>query len=244
MLALGVAVGCRRLKSSRFTLTTAFLARTGWFAAACVLLAGYYRVLSVEVYLWYYAPIALYLMVVLLHVVADFAAAAVAERQNLTVVQAILVVPFLIAVVFATRQLVDPQLHSLQEGDRAAALWVRDNTPGGTVIASWDAGIIGYFSDRPVVNLDGVVNSFEWKDATHNAPDATRMFLDDRNVSLTVNHSELVDGEDPDIRRDVDALWGPGTPLAQVHREEYVYSGNAGGRSGTRRMATFIYEVG
>jgi hypothetical protein len=121
---------------------------------------------------------------------------------------------------------------------------VRDNTPPGTVIASWDAGVIGFFADRAVVNLDGVVNSFEWKDALGNTPEATRAFLDARNVQLVVNHGELVDGEDPVIRRDVDRLWGPGTPLTQRHRIEYVYSGSAGGHSGTRRMATFIYEIG
>jgi hypothetical protein len=244
LLALGAALGCRRLRSARFTRTTSFLAATGWFAAASVLLIGYYRVLSVEVYLWYYAPIALYFVFVLLHVAADFAVAAVAENQNLTAVQAILIVPFVIAVVFATRQLVDPHLRSLQEGDRAAALWVRDNTPANTVIASWDAGVIGYFADRPVVNLDGVVNSFEWKDALQNRPEETRAFLDARNVRGVVNHSELVDGEDPDIQHDVDRLWGPGTPVSQLHRVEYVYSGNAGGHSGTRRMATFVYDVG
>lgn len=243
-LAVAVAWGLRRLGSSRFGRTTAFLSTTGWFAAACVLLIGYYRVLSVEVYLWYYAPVALYLLVVLLLVAADFAAAAVAERQSLTAVQAILIIPFVVAAVFATGQLLDPQLRSLQEGDRAAALWVRHNTPPGTVLASWDAGVIGYFSDRPVVNLDGVVNSFEWKDALHNAPEATRRFLDTRNVTLVVNHSGLVNGEDPDIRRDVERLWGPGTPVTQRHREEYVYSGTAGGQSGTRRMATFVYELG
>jgi len=240
-----LALGCRRLQSSRFTRTTTFLAATGWFAAACVLLVGYYRVMSVEVYLWYYAPLALYLIVVLLHVAADFAAAAVAEEQSLTAVQAILVIPFVgPAAFFTTKQLLDPQLRSLQEGDRAAALWVRDNTPAGTVIASWDAGVIGFFSDRPVVNLDGVVNSFEWKDALGNEPEATRAFLDERGVQFIVNHSELVNGEDPDIHRDVDRLYGPGTPVTQRHRIEYVYSGSAGGRSGTRRMATFIYEVG
>ena len=244
VIALAVAVGCRRLASSRFQRTTTFLANTGWFAAACVVLVGYYRVLSVEVYLWYYAPVALYLLVVLLHAAADFAAAAVAEDQSLTAVQAILIIPFAIAVVLGTRMLLDPQLRSLQEGDRAAALWVRDNTPPGTVISSWDAGVIGYFSDRPVVNLDGVVNSFEWKDALDDAPDATRRFLDDRRAELVVNHGDLVDGEDPDIHRNVDGLWGPGTPLLQRHREEYVYSGRSGGRSGTRRMASFVYAVG
>jgi hypothetical protein len=243
-LALGAAWGCRRLQSSRFTRTTTFLAATGWFAASCVLLVGYYRVMSVEVYLWYYAPVALYLIVVLLHVAADFAAAAVAEQQSLTAVQAILVIPFVIAALFTTKQLLDPQLRSLQEGDRAAALWVRDNTPPGTVIASWDAGVIGFFSDRPVVNLDGVVNSFEWKDALDDEPEATRAFLDERGVQFIVNHSELANGEDPDIHRDVDRLYGPGTPVTQRHRIEYVYSGSAGGQSGTRRMATFVYEVG
>jgi hypothetical protein len=244
VLAAAIAVGLRRLSSTRFARTTSFLASTGWFAAACVLLVGYYRVLSVEVYLWYYAPLALYLIVVLLHATADFAAGAVAEGQSLTVVQAILVVPFALAMLFSTRQLVDPERRSLQEGDRTAALWVRDNLPPGTVIASWDAGVIGYFSDRPVVNLDGVVNSFEWKDALHDMPVATRAFLTERNVQFIVNHGELVNGEDPEIQESVDRLYGPNTPLTQVHRNEYVYSGTAGGKSGTRRMATFVYELG
>ena len=219
LLAAGVAIGSRRIRSARFNRTTFFLAGTGWFGAACVLFIGYYRVMSVEVYLWYYAPVALYLMILLLHATVDFAAGVVREGQSLTAVQAILIVPFLIALVFATRQLLDPHLRSLQEGDRTAALWVRDNTPPGTVIASWDAGVIGYFSDRPVVNLDGVVNSFEWKDALHDAPDATRAFLDARDVRLVVNHAALVNGEDPTIHHDVDELWGPNTPLTQRHRD-------------------------
>ena len=33
--------------------------------------------------------------------------------------------------------------------------------PDDAVVGSWDAGIIGYFADFPVVNLDGLVNSYE-----------------------------------------------------------------------------------
>ena len=33
--------------------------------------------------------------------------------------------------------------------------------PEGSVIGSWDAGVIGYFSRFPVVNLDGLVNSYD-----------------------------------------------------------------------------------
>ena len=242
-VALAIGVGLRRLASERFERTTTFLSNTAWFAAACVLLVGYYRVLSVEVYLWYYAPVALYLFMLLLHSAGDFAEAVVAEGQSLRTVQAILVLPFVFAFAFSARQITDPQLRSLQEGDRAAALWVRDNTPSGTVLASWDAGVIGYFSDRPVVNLDGVVNSFEWERALHHAPAATSAFLVKRHAELVVNHGELVNGEDPDIERNVRGYFGDTATVTQLHREEYVYAGTAGGRTGTRRMATFIYEL-
>lgn len=34
--------------------------------------------------------------------------------------------------------------------------------PEGSVVGAWDAGVIGYFSHVPVVNLDGLVNSYEY----------------------------------------------------------------------------------
>lgn len=34
--------------------------------------------------------------------------------------------------------------------------------PEGEVIGAWDAGVIGYFSRTPVVNLDGLVNSYDY----------------------------------------------------------------------------------
>ena len=39
--------------------------------------------------------------------------------------------------------------------------------PEGSVIGSWDAGIVGYFSRFPVVNLDGLVNSYDFFHAGH-----------------------------------------------------------------------------
>jgi hypothetical protein len=242
-IAFAVAVGAKRLASARFERTASFLAGTYWFAAACVLIVGYYRVLSIEVYLWYYAPVALYLLLLLLHAAADFTEGVVLEGQSLRTVQAILVVPFLIGIAIGIVLITNPKLRSLQEGDRAAALWVRDNTPPGTVIASWDAGIIGYFADRPVVNLDGVVNSFEWEEARHDAPGATTHFVLDRHVTMIVNHGELANAEDPEILRNLQDLLGPDVRIQQLHREEYIYAGTAGGTSGTRRMATFVYEL-
>ena len=37
--------------------------------------------------------------------------------------------------------------------------------PEGTLVGSWDAGAIGYFSRLPVMNLDGVANSYDYKEA-------------------------------------------------------------------------------
>ena len=34
--------------------------------------------------------------------------------------------------------------------------------PHDAVLGSWDAGAIGYFADRPVVNLDGLANSYDY----------------------------------------------------------------------------------
>jgi 4-amino-4-deoxy-L-arabinose transferase-like glycosyltransferase len=39
-----------------------------------------------------------------------------------------------------------------------AALWARDNTPPDALLASMNSGIIGYYSGRVTVNMDGVVN--------------------------------------------------------------------------------------
>ncbi len=39
-----------------------------------------------------------------------------------------------------------------------AAHWLARNTPPATRVGSWSAGMLGYFSDRHVVNLDGLVN--------------------------------------------------------------------------------------
>jgi hypothetical protein len=43
-----------------------------------------------------------------------------------------------------------------------AAAWVQQNLPERAVLASWNAGALGYLSGRRVVNLDGLVNSWSF----------------------------------------------------------------------------------
>ena len=47
-------------------------------------------------------------------------------------------------------------------GALAGTLLLNRALPDGSVIGSWDAGTLGYFSRFPVVNLDGLVNSYDY----------------------------------------------------------------------------------
>lgn len=44
-----------------------------------------------------------------------------------------------------------------------AALWAKRHTPSNAVFGMTDAGIFGYYSERKVINLDGVVNNREYQ---------------------------------------------------------------------------------
>jgi hypothetical protein len=65
-----------------------------------------------------------------------------------------------------------------------AAMWARNNTAENTVFAMHDAGCFAYLAERPTVNLDGVINSFEFQDAVRD--DRLREFLDNLNVKYIV----------------------------------------------------------
>ena len=57
--------------------------------------------------------------------------------------------------------------------------------PEGSIVGAWDAGVIGYFSRFPVVNLDGLVNSWDYLRA--GGPLTPRMTIEEpqRNFGLT-----------------------------------------------------------
>lgn len=236
----------------RFWRVAGFTAHTAWYLAYLVLLAGYYFVLSSQIWLWYFAPLGLYAAIVLVLVAADLTDGARLEaptspaRRAVVPIAAILGVPLLLALVIQARSFTDPDLRSIQEANRDAGTWISDNLPADAVLGSWDAGVVGYFTEQPVMNLDGVVNSFEYLDASEAGTQAE--FLRERELSYLVNHGSLVDGEDPDIHRAAADLLDPSAAdgLRQLHREEFTYSGTTSGsshRTASDRMAVFIYEL-
>jgi len=49
--------------------------------------------------------------------------------------------------------------------DRFIYGWIRSTVPAGTVLGAKDAGKLGWFSGRTVVNLDGLINDDRFLDA-------------------------------------------------------------------------------
>jgi len=58
----------------------------------------------------------------------------------------------------------DHPRHRFLEEIYKQAMWIRESLPQDAVIAAWDAGALGFISERRVINLDGLVNNFELQD--------------------------------------------------------------------------------
>lgn len=77
-----------------------------------------------------------------------------------------------------------------------AARWLHENTPSGARAAAFNAGILGHFSRRAVINLDGLVNSGWYFDhvlrASYERPaeyrDRLISYLRERRVEYFADH--------------------------------------------------------
>lgn len=68
-----------------------------------------------------------------------------------------------------------------------AAVWVRQNTEPDAVLAMKDAGIFGLFSQRSVINLDGLVNNMEYQEALRQK--RLHQYLAERKVGYLAQHA-------------------------------------------------------
>jgi hypothetical protein len=241
-------------RRGRFRRASRFTAATSWYAAFCIVLVAYYQVLQTQQWLWYYCPVAIYVLFLLVLGVADFVESAALEApadqsvpRALAPVVAILFAPLLVALVIQSRTFVDPDLRSIEMANRDAGEWIDANLPPDAVLASWDAGVVGYYSGRPVMNLDGVANSVAYDRSSRNGTGAT--FLAERGITGIVNHGTSVDGRDPEIDAFIRGVWDDDTAAAAtvVKSWPFRYSGNtvgSSGRSGGRAdLAVFLYSV-
>jgi hypothetical protein len=212
-LAAGLAIAIYRARSH----TTARLAAA--LLAYCVLHAGYY-VVFMRAELRYVMPAA---VVVLVAVGLVIHAATVGRRPALIGPAAAIVGITLFANTVAAgatawdRGHAATRTHLYHPLLLEMALWVRDNTPPETVVGSWNAGIMGYFSERTVVNVDGVVNDDALRAMQSRTLDE---YIAGRNVAVLV-----------DVPREIDRYleaWGGPNAAASLGRRLHVVEDKAG----------------
>lgn len=74
------------------------------------------------------------------------------------------VVGVIMVVLAAIFKLALPSRHAGLRRLYEQAIWLRENTEPDAICIAEDAGIIGYYSQRRVINLDGLINSYEYQD--------------------------------------------------------------------------------
>jgi hypothetical protein len=70
-----------------------------------------------------------------------------------------------------------------------AALWIAENSPPGTVFASWNAGQLGFFSNRSFINLDGLINNVDYYERVLRGSVPLADYLAENKVEYIVDYS-------------------------------------------------------
>ena len=70
-----------------------------------------------------------------------------------------------------------------------AALWIAENFPPDAVFASWNAGQLGFFSNRTFINLDGVINNVDYFERVLRGSVPLADYLDENEVDYIVDYS-------------------------------------------------------
>jgi hypothetical protein len=69
------------------------------------------------------------------------------------------------------------------------ALWIAENSPPDTVFAAWNAGQLGFFSDRTFINLDGLINDVDYYERVLRGSLPLADYLAENKVDYIVDYS-------------------------------------------------------
>ena len=71
-----------------------------------------------------------------------------------------------------------------------AALWIAENSSPDTVFASWNAGELGFFSNRTFINLDGLINNVDYYERVLHGSTSLTDYLHENNVDFIVDYAK------------------------------------------------------
>jgi hypothetical protein len=66
--------------------------------------------------------------------------------------------------VFSWNYRFERRSYNLYQAAERCSRWIDEHAAPGAVTAAWDAGFVGAFTRKPVMNLDGLISSWEYKE--------------------------------------------------------------------------------
>jgi hypothetical protein len=144
------------------------LRRYDWLWAGSILLYIYNALSATPYASWYYIPL-IFCVLFSASEVIYLASTCMKISNNVRRFGFISITSFVVIFYAGLAALeFNPHKNEIEVEKLRAAQWLRNNLPLGSVGAAWNAGIMAYFSDRQVVNLDGLINSYEYAEAMKN----------------------------------------------------------------------------
>jgi hypothetical protein len=138
---------------------------------------------------------------------------------------------------YSLRMTVSGRLPTWQTVSYEAALWAREHTDPSDVFALKDTGNFGYFSQRRVINLDGVVNNLEYQNVLKNRE--LQEYFRRNHVKYLVLHAtkdehphvfdRTYTTEPVEFRSNLYGVWSDPIPLEkgnEVYRATYLFKTN------------------
>jgi hypothetical protein len=137
--------------------------RYDWLWIGATLLYGYISISQTYIFNWYYVPMILLLTLI-------FADALGMCMRFLKLHTANITLAWMAAGIIALYALLAGSEFNARKNDTIyeafhASAWIEKNLPKDAIGAAWNAGVIAYFSGRQIINLDGLINSYEFYDA-------------------------------------------------------------------------------
>ena len=152
---------------------------------------------------WYMAPLAI--MAVITLALGAYALVQISQarhqRAATVLIAAVYVVGLLGNILFSERNLynggadrgIDPPNHYTNR--LSTARWIDANLEPDALLAAWNAGQLGYFSNRRVINLDGLVNSYDYYHNVKRGDEALLDYLETQQVAYITDYTTAIPDE-------------------------------------------------
>ena len=137
---------------------------------------------------WYFSPIKIFCISTL-----SLGFLFISEISTHRIRTPIVILLLLVSIIIGTKRFLwvankKPNPKGLYYVRFQTALWIKSQYPASTTFAAWNAGQLGFYSNRKFVNLDGLVNNKDYFDRILMGKEPLSVYLKEKNVQYIVDY--------------------------------------------------------